>query len=194
MMLSVIFLLLLAMAESSELRRKRRTRSRHDLVRMDVEAIETIRAYLEEDFHHRTLADEFSLSMNIETTDKPTSQPSTSSTGVLCDPGCPCCQMPEFVRTIEAFSDGNSCQQDCCSLKDEPAALFLVDCKSPITPGYNVAYMSYNTDGRIQCGDSAFSDPLWIIITEEEAAACEALIRSKIDDTANCNNDEWPCN
>ena len=170
---------------------------------------------LDEDLRYLLANIEFSVEDMSFPTFAPSSFPTSSTPSssnlapaivtTVCDPNqCPCCSMPEFIRTIERFSGGTdaACQgQDCCMTRGND--VFLVDCETPssnIPPGYGVAYMCYQyteeSSPQIQtsqCGDSAFGDPLWITITSnEEAAACDALIRSKISDVANCNV-EWPC-
>ena len=185
MMLRFLLLLLLAT-----------TTNAHDLrrLRRDLGSNAQVNALLQNedtDFMARLLQD-FSMSM-----------PPPS-----CDPACPCCDMPEFVRAIEAYSV-NKCQplqQDCCSAQEiagDSEVLALVECESPIDPpGYNVAFMSYDYRGEYSgctlgktcklCGDSAFGGPP-LVLSDEQADACDALVRSKIEDPDNCPS-AWPCN
>ena len=132
-----------------------------------------------------------------------------------CNPACPCCskeRMPEFVAAIEAFSSGrsnNRCKnKECCyQRQDEESRVIFVTtpCNTnPNLPFYNTAFMSFDYTGtyyncnnnNVQdgepckiCGDSAYSnDP--IILTNEQAAACEAVVRSSIQNVENCWSDE----
>lgn len=130
----------------------------------------------------------------------PTPSPSASPTTVLmeedeCNADCPCCTnpgRPEFVNAVKNYAASPSRDDSCFrkedSTKDNNIALISCD------PSRNVAYMSYTYDDAsggdavAYCGDSDTEGPP-TYLTDAEAAACEAVIASKIQsEGASCSS------
>jgi hypothetical protein len=153
-----------------------------------------------------------SMSMSLSSTPpilttSPTQSPPSSPPTVACDPACPCCNeqdWPEFVSTIEAYTSNGPCTtSECCFYREnDQSQLFLAtECSgTSLEEGasYNVAYMSYDYTGTLsgctpgetcaKCGDTGFDLPP-IVLTDEQAAACERVVQSIITNTNNCAGD-----
>lgn len=111
--------------------------------------------------------------------------------------------MPQFVAAIEAFRGRrrNKCNnKDCCYRRlDEESSIISVTTPchtNPNPPFVYTAFMSFDYTGTYTgcpvvgetcklCGDSGF-DYSPIILTDKQARACEAVLRSSIRDVDLC--------
>ena len=124
-----------------------------------------------------------------------------------CNSDCPCCNAsdwPEFVSAVKAYSAEKCTGKGCCYTRQDSTSdiILLNECDPTKTddPPYNSAFMSYDYTGTYTdrcvvgrtcslCGDSAFGLPP-IVLTDSEADACDALLRSRVKDVDSCWDEE----